>query len=646
MFSFELKLVTTVHNIPCSIVTDLRISRSWVFGTLFHIVEICSCRVPPNSRGKYNEGDHFKNTAMNISARLHRVLLCSFLASTLLCTPFTVAARAEVIRAFDATIRLQKDTTLDVTETIVMDFEDAQRHGIYRNLPVVYNRHGGQYSIYVRIVSVTDEKGRGWRFTTSRSGRDLNIKIGDPNRTFSGVHTYKLRYLVRRAVNFFNGAPEVYWNATGDQWPFAMTQVAARFYPPPGVGTAQVKTACFMGPPGSTTPASIQSKADNIIFYTYNLSPGSGLTFVAGLPKDSVVAPSTLQNLLWILADWWPAFALPLAALALLTMLYLRGGRDADIGQAVAVEWNPPTELTPAEVGTLVDEHCDMADVVSTLVDLAARGYLVIEQTQSEKFLFFSSKDYIFHKLQHTPGANEPALLKHEQEFLRGLFLGSDEVSLSSLKNKFYTYLPDIRSGIFDALMNKNLFSSNPESTRTAYAGVGIVAAILGFVLLFVLSSIGKSAWGAGLLGSGVLCLLFARAMPAKTVAGSKMLVKCLGFARFVEVAEKERIKVLAQNDPTIFGRMLPYAMVLGVADQWADAFKDLLHEPPNWYIGPSYSVFSPNMFVNDLGNGMNTMGNTFSSKPQSQAGSGGSGFSSGGGFSGGGFGGGGGGSW
>jgi uncharacterized membrane protein YgcG len=584
--------------------------------------------------------------SMITSARFRFALLFSLVSGALLGTSFMVAARAEVIRAFDATIRLQKDTTLDITETIVMDFEETQRHGIYRNLPVVYNRRGGQYTIYVRIVSITDEKGRAWRYTKSRSGRDLNIKIGDPNKTFSGVHTYKLRYLVRRAVNFFDGAPEVYWNATGDQWPFAMTQVAARFYPPTGVKTTQVKTACFVGPPGSTTPGSIQAKADNIIFYTYNLSPGSGLTFVAGLPKGSVVPPSTLQNLLWILADWWPAFALPLIALALLTMLYLRGGRDAAIGQAVAVEWNPPTELTPAEVGTLVDEHCDMADVVSTLVDLAARGYLVIEQTQTEKFLFFSSKDYIFHKLQHMPSSNEPALLKHEQEFLRGLFLSGDEVSLSSLKNKFYTYLPDIRSGIFDALMNKNLFSSNPESTRTAYAGVGIVAAILGFVLIFVLSSVGKSAWGVGLLGSGVLCLLFARAMPAKTTEGSKMLVKCLGFARFVEIAEKERIKVLAQNDPTIFGRMLPYAMVLGVADQWADAFQDLLNEPPSWFIGPGYTTFAPRMFVNDLGHGMNTMGNTFSSKPQSQAGSGGSGFSSGGGFSGGGFGGGGGGSW
>jgi uncharacterized membrane protein len=175
---------------------------------------------------------------------------------------------------------------------------------------------------------------------------------------------------------------------------------------------------------------------------------------------------------------------------------------------------------------------------------------------------------------------------------------------------------------------------------------MGVVLIVIGVFGLTMLAALGKSAWGVGFILSGVLCLLFARAMPSKTATGSKMLRQCLGFQRYVEMAEKDRIRVLAEQDPTIFGRLLPYAMVLGVADQWADAFRDLLTEPPNWYVGSNYNTFSPRIFVNDLGNGMNTMGNTFSSQPKSQAGSGGSGFSSGGGFSGGGFGGGGGGSW
>ena len=563
--------------------------------------------------------------------------LLSVVLGCLLMLP--AAGRAEVIRSFDADIRLQKDTSLDVTETIVMDFEGSMRHGIYRTIPVRYDRYQGNYTISLKVLSVDDGKGRKWQYKTSGMGRDLKIRIGDPDKKITGVHVYRIRYLVRRAVNFFQDAPEVYWNVTGNEWPFGMLRVTARFYPPPGVKLSQIKTASFQGVYGSTQPASVEVKDNYIEYSTVNLAPAQGLTIVAGLPQGSVVKPSAWQNFLWIFGDWWPAFLVPLLALGGLIALYLQGGRDVEGGQAIAVEWAPPADLTPAQVGTLVDEHCDMADMVSTLVDLAARGYLVIQETESTKFLFLSSTDYTFIKRNDGPPVSQ--LLPYEQVFLNGVFGHSDRATLSSLKNKFYTHLPAIKSGIYQSLLDKRVFNSNPETTRGIYYGIGIVIAVFGVVFFFM----SLAAWGLGALISGVLCLVAARAMPSKTATGSRMLRQCLGFQRFVELAEKDRIKVLADKDPTIFGRLLPYAMVLGVADQWADAFKDLLTEPPDWYIGPhSGAYFTPHAFVNDLGHGMNSVGNTMSSAPSSSGGSGGSGFSGGGG--GGGFGGGGGGSW
>jgi uncharacterized membrane protein len=500
---------------------------------------------------------------------------------------------------------------------------------------------------------VTDEKGKARPHVTSRDWGNFEVKIGDPEVYITGVHTYRIRYLVRRAINFFNNAPEVYWNVTGSDWPFAMQRVTARFYPPPGVRVDSVKTTSFTGPPGSTTPGQIQRQADSILFFTGNLSPGDNLTIVAGLPAGSVAPPTALQNALWFLADWWPLILLPLLTFGFVMMLYLAAGRDVDRGLATSVEWNPPKNLTPAEVGTLVDERCDMTDIVSTLVDLAARGYLVIEELQGTKMLFFSSKDYRFTRrpVDHDI-AGEP-LLPHERKFLEGLFgsvdsnSGNPSVTLSSLKNRFYTHLPEIRSAIYESLTKKHMFVSNPETTRTSYTTIGIGMIVLGFIAGIFGMDWGMIPYGAGFALSGFIVLLSARAMPAKTATGSRALRECRGFQRFVQMAEKDRIRVLAQDDPTIFGRLLPYAMVLGVADQWADSFRDLLTQPPDWYVGPGYGYghpFSSHAFVNDLGSGMNSMGNTFSSAPSSSGGSGGSGFS--GGSSGGGFGGGGGGSW
>lgn len=626
---------------------------------------------------------------------------------------FLQIGHAEIIRSFHSQVRLQKDSTLDVVETIVMDFEGASRHGIYRDIPVKYERYNNTYSIHLKILSITDENHNPVKYKTQGKGRNLDIRIGDADTLITGVHTYKLHYTVLRAVNFFNGKPEVYWNATGNEWPFVMQQATARFYPPPGINLDQIKTQSFFGPPGATQPASSEMEAKDIGFYTTNLNAGEGLTFVAGLPEGSVEPPSMTQTLWWYFQDWWPAVILPLAVLLLLIGLYLRGGRDIDGNQAVAVEWAPPSDLSPAEVGTLMDEHCDMSDIISTLLDLAARGYLQIHENEKKGFLFLSSKDYTFVRNQPDPAGD--ILAKHEKEFLDGLFensIGSNleaslmaeiaahqqarpqtapppkqaaganafglsdpvglltagtvsmkkpaqppvsspvpvkpmptsqAVQLSDLKNKFYVHVSPIKDSIYEELTSKKLFVNNPDDTRGKYKGMALVCVFAAFVL-FTFSL--PFAIGFGI--SAALIFLSSNAMPAKTALGSRKLRECEGFARFVKLVEKPRLEMMQQENPEIFGRLLPYAIVLGVADQWAEGFEGLLTEPPSWYFPYSYGsgyVFSSRMFMNDMGSSLNTMSSTFSSAPSSSgAGGGSSGFS--GGFSGGGFGGGGGGSW
>ena len=133
--------------------------------------------------------------------------------------------------------------------------------------------------------------------------------------------------------------------------------------------------------------------------------------------------------------------------------------------------------------------------------------------------------------------------------------------------------------------------------------------------------------------------------MPRRTRRGRKVYEEILGFKEFVERVDADRLERMGGRSVGQFEKLLPYAIVLGVADQWADAFAGIYTEPPGWYHSPRYTHgFAPRLFVGDLGRSLSTMGQTMSSSPKS-SGSGGSGFG-GGGFSGGGFGGGGGGSW
>ena len=68
------------------------------------------------------------------------------------------------------------------------------------------------------------------------------------------------------------------------------------------------------------------------------------------------------------------------------------------------MQYEPADSLTPAEAGTLMDESADMRDITATVVDLAVRGHLRIEERDEKVLLgLMNKKEYVFHRL--TPAA-------------------------------------------------------------------------------------------------------------------------------------------------------------------------------------------------------------------------------------------------
>ena len=133
----------------------------------------------------------------------------------------------------------------------------------------------------------------------------------------------------------------------------------------------------------------------------------------------------------------------------------------------MAVRYEPADSLTPAEAGTLIDESADMRDITATVVDLAVRGFLRIEETEEKAFLgMITKRDYVFHRL--TPSAGAMALEQHESRVLDGLFEGGGAVKLSDLDNEFYTNLPGIKDGIYDRLVGRATTAPAPTRSRAA----------------------------------------------------------------------------------------------------------------------------------------------------------------------------------
>jgi uncharacterized membrane protein len=549
-------------------------------------------------------------------------------------------ARDLVFQHFDAQIYVRADGTIDVTETMETQFIGSW-HGIYRTIPVEYSDpHGLNYTLLIEDVSATDDTGQKLKLEQNREGRYVKFKIYLPAAE-DATRTITLHYRVLDAMRFFADHDELYWNVTGDEWQNAIDLVTARIELPEGV--TGLRAIAYTGVFGShAQDAQVEVGSNYVqIRSTRRLGYRQGLTAVVGFDKGFVQPPSAGEQFTRFLRSNLPLF-IPVIAFFVMLWLWWTRGRDP-ARNAISVQYEPPDKLTPGECGTLVDNEAAMRDITATLVDLAVKGYMTIEQIDESHLLGLThSKEYIFH-LKKPPGEWDSAR-PHEQEMLSALFDAgaTTDVKLSDLQNHFYKCLPMIRDRIFSALMSDGYYLHRPDTVKQGYMGVGILIGFLmtaGTRFLSAITGIASGTWVIAGLATGAVIAIFGWFMSARTITGARALEKVLGFEEFLGRVEKDQIERL-QKTPELFEKFLPYAMALQVEKKWVQAFSGIAVQPPQWYQGSYGSSFTPYFLVNDLNMMSAHAGSVMASAPRS---SGGSGFGGGGG-SGGGFGGGGGG--
>lgn len=547
-------------------------------------------------------------------------------------------ARSFVLSRFDVELHVLPGGALLVTETVSPRFEGAW-NGIERLIPIEYRTpQGFNYSLLLDRVSVTDEQGTPLTFESSRERHYRNFRIWIPGAT-DATRTFVLKYLVRNGLKFFEDHDELYWNVTGDEWDVPIEQASVRIILPPQ--TTGVRAQAFTGAYGAREQAATVTIAGSGIEMTMTRPLGfrEGLTAVVGWDTGFVTAPTALDRTRMALVSNWP-LGIPLLIFGLMYRLWSTRGRDPRL-RPIAVMYEPPDRLTPAEVGTLVDERPDTRDITATLVDLAVRGYLRITERKAEHlFGLWSSLDYLFHRIK--PQQEWAALPAFERLLLEAVFKDSegDEVLLSALENRFYQSLPGIHDAVFNSLQTRHYYGQRPDRVKQGYLAGGIT---LGVVLTIGLAAL-ADRWGmapltalaAGLL-AGVIVVGFGRIMPARTQQGTKALEGVLGFEEFLTRVEADRFDRLIKT-PELFEKFLPYAMALGVEQNWARAFESIVMTAPAWYQGSDLAQFNTRGFTSRMGDMASRTGSTMTSAPRSSSGSGfSSGGSSGGGFGGGG---------
>jgi hypothetical protein len=139
------------------------------------------------------------------------------------------------------------------------------------------------------------------------------------------------------------------------------------------------------------------------------------------------------------------------------------------------VQFQPPEGARPGEIGTLVDEKADPVDVTATIIDLAVRGWLRIEEVPRENPRK-KPKDWTLVRLR--PGTE--GLLPFEAWLLSDLFEKTDEITLSELKTTFASSLAKVQSMLYDHVTSVGWFRANPKSVRAAWIVVGVLLSVIG----------------------------------------------------------------------------------------------------------------------------------------------------------------------
>ncbi|HEU5159999.1 MAG TPA: DUF2207 domain-containing protein [Streptosporangiaceae bacterium] len=553
--------------------------------------------------------------------RAAALLLVSLIG--VLAIPAPARAETERIARYQVDMEVRPDGLLHVKETIAYDFGSVAKHGVDRYVPRLVPSGPARDRLYALAnVRVSSPAGAPVPAEMT-SGDETRIRIGDPARTVTGAQTYVIDYDVRAALSPHPGHDELYWNAVGNGWRVPISDVTVTVSIPVAVTGA----TCFAGPAGATRACgSANAQGTTARFTQPSLDPRTGLTVAVKWAKGAVTVPPPVYRERLATSVSPVAIAIAGALLLVPLLMFLRGlPRGRARAALVSV---PPPGVRPAEAGALLDDRADIRHVVATLVDLAARGRLRIEDTDG---------DYL---LTRTGPLDLHDLAPYEATLLKGVLGGQEEVLVSRIHVWFGSVRVRTQDQLMDELVRRGWYRRRPDLRRRGQrvlGGVMLGLSPFGFALglLGSITFAGAFTIVAALAVAGLAVVLLARTVRPRTTLGSQVLGQVKGFREHlrggpVPEGTPEQIEEAVS-------RLVPFAIAFGLQRGYAAVLAAHLVQTPSWYnVGGGAFASSLTSFA------------AYTGSPSFGGGSSGS---SGGGFSGGGAvggggGGGGGGSW
>ncbi|MHA7985072.1 DUF2207 domain-containing protein [Rathayibacter sp. CAU 1779] len=583
--------------------------------------------------------------------------------------PFADDPVAELtVDRFDSVFDLHRDadknSSMTVTETIAVRFPDSDvNHGIERAIPTYVD----DIPLHLRLQSVTDAAGTPQPYATVDSddagyGDDMTVfRIGDKDAYVHGAKTYVITYTLQNVVSHFADTDdaELYWDVNGTGWSSRIGEASVRINLHDGTADGlNGQSACYPAASeasASDSPCTIRRDGDTIVSSVKGLNSYYSLTVAIGFRNAAFAEPPhATRQWQWTVLPW--LFFLPLLA-ALVWVIYLRAGpfRDAKGRGIIVPEYDAPRGVWPMLAADFLRKGGTA--FAAELVGLAVGKYLTISEN-----------------------TDAPATERYTLTLVNTDWSSLDESEIALLGALFpqatvgdRRVLDQTSRTLGDALAAQR--ASAPRRVtelglraRAKRRGNGWVR--LGLGLLVVLPIVHLVLAGLNMAGVwwvalpdivatvfAIVLLVLSTPRMRITDKGAEVRDHLEGLRVYIQLAEKDRLAFLQSPQTAeridvtdagavikLYEKVLPYAMVLGISEQWVKVLQDRYattnQSSPDWYAGPS-----PFLSLALWSSAVSSSG--FATTPASSSGSSSSfGGSGGGGFSGGGGGGGGGGGW
>lgn len=164
----------------------------------------------------------------------------------------------------------------------------------------------------------------------------------------------------------------------------------------------------------------------------------------------------------------------------------------------------------------------------------------------------------------------------NEEIVYKYLFADSNETILSENKN-FYKSFGEIAENLKNKFDDK--INDLTSSKYMLITSIGLLTCIIlwglsyfkfedlnpSFNILYIISFV-----------SNIFSLIFVILMKRKNLYGEQITAKINGFKRYLEMAEKNQLEMLVEQNPNYYYDILPYAYVLNVSKKWIKKFENI----------------------------------------------------------------------